>query len=199
MKKLMVFVFALIFLFTGTAYAGLVAHWAFDNMNNPVKDDWNGHDGVKHGATWGSNGVQGGAMSFDGSDDYISVPSHTDLDLDVYSLSAWVKPFQDTGGAILSHGEDDNDKMQYSLYASSALYIYSPPGSPYDMWSWYEDSSDYDYYLANSSPLTLDTWYFVAATRDSSGTFKLYINGQIEDSAFSTQNPSSADWDLTIG
>ena len=72
-----------------------VAYWSFDDSSDIGNDDsGNGHDGVKHGATWMSNGVKGGALDFDGVDDLFEVSDHPDLDMGSsqdFMISAWIK------------------------------------------------------------------------------------------------------------
>ena len=46
-----------------------------------------GHHGQVHGARYDTNGKWGGAMSFDGQDDYISTP---DISLREFPFAAWV-------------------------------------------------------------------------------------------------------------
>ena len=51
----------------------------------------NGNDGVLSGASW-TTGKYGGALSFDGVDDFVSVANSTSLDITGtrVTLSAWV-------------------------------------------------------------------------------------------------------------
>ena len=74
-----------------TLTEGLVGYWSFDDWANPGCDDsGNGHDGTVHGATWMA-GKFGGALSFDGADNYVSVPDEPALDiLEDITISAWV-------------------------------------------------------------------------------------------------------------
>lgn len=67
-----------------------VALWHFnEGSGNIVYDEsGNGNHGTIHGATW-TTGVFGSALSFDGSNDYVSIPN---LGLtSSFSLSVWVK------------------------------------------------------------------------------------------------------------
>jgi hypothetical protein len=86
---------ALILVYTpvgkATLTEGLVGYWSFDDWTNPGCDDsGNGNDGTVYGATW-TAGKFGGALSFDGVDDYVSAPDDTALDiLGDITISAWV-------------------------------------------------------------------------------------------------------------
>ena len=74
-----------------TLTEGLVGYWSFDDWANPARDDsGNGHDGTVHGATW-TTGKFGGALSFDGMRDYVTVPDDAALNiLGDLTISAWV-------------------------------------------------------------------------------------------------------------
>jgi hypothetical protein len=86
---------AVILLYTSIGKAtlteGLVGYWSFDDWANAGRDDsGNGHDGTVYGATWAA-GKFGGALSFDGADDYVSVPDDAALDvLGDITISAWI-------------------------------------------------------------------------------------------------------------
>jgi len=53
----------------------LLGHWSFDNQSDPFADDsGKGRNGTPYGGpTWTAQGKLGGAMSFDGTDDWIQV------------------------------------------------------------------------------------------------------------------------------
>jgi hypothetical protein len=74
-----------------TLTEGLVGYWSFDDWADPGRDDSdNGNDGTVYGAAW-TAGKFGGALSFDGVDDYVSVPDDAALDvLGDITISAWV-------------------------------------------------------------------------------------------------------------
>jgi hypothetical protein len=73
--------------------AGLVGEWLFtDNLNDT---SGNAFDGVATGATFGPDrfGVANGAAVFNGINQYISVPSESDLALTGdLTISAWINP-----------------------------------------------------------------------------------------------------------
>ena len=70
---------------------GLIAHYTFDG---DAKDQTaNGFDGVVHGAvlTTDKDGNTNSAYSFDGIDDYISIPHHSMLSPENFSISLWAE------------------------------------------------------------------------------------------------------------
>ena len=78
---------------TASLTSGLVAYWNFDEGSGTTVHDssGNGNEGMNNGATWVSDGVQGGALNFDGSNDYVDFSSPV-LSQPPYSVCAWVKP-----------------------------------------------------------------------------------------------------------
>jgi hypothetical protein len=70
----------------------LVAEWHFDEgSGNIVKDSsGNGNDGTIYGAAW-AQGKLGKALRFDGSNDYVSVSDHPNLEFSpCITVEAWV-------------------------------------------------------------------------------------------------------------
>ena len=95
---------------------GLVAYWKFDEGQGTVaRDSAGANDGeIQGGAKW-AKVIRGGALSFDGVDDFVRVPNDPSINFagDI-SLAAWVKikalPPAGNGyergiGNILAHGE----------------------------------------------------------------------------------------------
>ena len=81
-------------LFTGAANTDLVAHWTFDEGNGNVAQDStaNANNGTISEATW-TAGQIGGALEFDGINDYVGVPDDISLDFShSFSITAWLKP-----------------------------------------------------------------------------------------------------------
>ena len=72
-----------------------MAEWHFDEGVGSVLADssGNGNDGVIHGATW-VEGTYGGALSFDGVDDYVDVgrqPELINFGTEDFTVEAWEK------------------------------------------------------------------------------------------------------------
>ncbi len=76
-KKLMYLVsFVLVLSMAVNAPANLVAHWKFDDGSGATAQDssGNGYDGTLFGEPTWVSGQIGGALEFDGSDDYVELP-----------------------------------------------------------------------------------------------------------------------------
>lgn len=72
---------------------GLVLYYSFSTNTTPVPDDsGNNHTGTVSGATWVTNGITGGAYSFDGSNDKIDVSGwQPSTGAGSFSASLWFK------------------------------------------------------------------------------------------------------------
>jgi len=73
---------------------GLVGWWKFDEGSGTVAYDssGNGNDGtLTNGPTW-ATGKIGGALSFDGVDDYVGVATIQNVNGGGVTFSAWIKP-----------------------------------------------------------------------------------------------------------
>ncbi|HUS72789.1 MAG TPA: LamG domain-containing protein [Sedimentisphaerales bacterium] len=74
-----------------STHQSLVFYYSFyadEDPNTAVDVSGNNFNGQVHGAKYAKDKILGGAMSFDGDDDYISIP---DIYLDGFTIAAWVK------------------------------------------------------------------------------------------------------------
>jgi hypothetical protein len=149
---------------TATATAsGPVALWHFEERGGTTVGDSSGfsNNGVAQNGMGWTSGQVGGAGSFDGLDDQVSVPDSSSLSVTgpALTLEAWVRPTAVNGYRVLIHKE-----LQYSLaiyngqltYADSATWSYATLG----------------YY----GSIPMGTWSHVAVTFDGS-LLRYYING----------------------
>jgi len=92
LSYLVPYVLALSVALTGTTNAELVGWWRFDEGSGTVAHDTsgNGNDGTFNGDPQWVSGFIGGALEFDGVDDYIAIG---DLDLtESFTLIFWMRP-----------------------------------------------------------------------------------------------------------
>ena len=112
---------------------GLVAYYAFDG--DAHDQSGNGNDGIEHGDILYKQGVWGDAVSFDGSDDYIRVPSAATLNpSDQLSISFWINieevtnvwtPIIHKGGPHLT----DSKNREYSVWLQNTFsYLLASAG-----------------------------------------------------------------------
>ena len=126
MSKKMIYCTCLVFLLgltTGSAQAdltdGLVAYWPLNEGGGTTTADasGNGNDGALNAPTWDS-GKFGGALSFDGVDDFVDCGNSSTLDFGTgdFTISAWIKTTDRAGETIFGNGGDDGGGIRYRLY-----------------------------------------------------------------------------------
>jgi hypothetical protein len=100
--------------------AGLVAGWSFDEASGTLATDSSGNNntatlvnGVARGA-----GNYGGGLTFDGVNDYLSIPNSASLDISGtgLTLSMWIKPQALAGGDSVVLGKFWNATMTNPYY-----------------------------------------------------------------------------------
>ena len=151
---------------------GIVGLWHLDEGSGNITADssGNGNDGTLLPTglepTWVS-GMFGNALSFDGTDDYLQVPSSSSLNPATITVEAWFKATDITGQTYppIVKKADAN--------AGYALEIYHGD-SKLRFWV-YIDSVGWKSSPA-SGAISLDTWYHAVGTYDGSYV-RLYING----------------------
>jgi chitodextrinase len=153
------------------ATGGLVAAYSFDAGSGSTAADvsGNGNTGTIANAIWSTAGHAGAALSFNGSNAWVTVPDAPALDLTTgMTLEAWVKPTKlGAWRTALIKEAPSQSELTYGLYASTDT---GPPsgnvlvGSPPDT------------FLRGTSTPALNTWTHVSATYDGS-TLRVYVNG----------------------
>jgi hypothetical protein len=182
---------------------GLVAWWRFDEGTGTTTTDsaGGGHDGTllvdgegESGPTW-SPGIEGNAIIFDGTDDYVQVSDHVDLQSDAWSLDFWLnrsgagtnyprilhKRLLNDAGADLESGwqlvqlSDGSNEVNFAIRSDiETVGLYS------------QESFD------------TDTWYHVVATFDGEWA-RFYINGYLYGSFKMSSDFDASSSDFIIG
>jgi len=146
--------------------SGLIAYWEFDEGSGTTAYDSAGNnDGAIYGATW-TIGQVGGALSFDGVDDYVDCGNDESLDFtDAITIGAWVKrPNFDTGGVIAGKTNGNSVTAGYGLYS-------------------YPDGLLFSFYSGGwrrTTPrvtIPANQWHHVVGTFDGNNAY-LYVDGQ---------------------
>jgi Concanavalin A-like lectin/glucanases superfamily/Pectate lyase superfamily protein len=161
-----------------TFYPNPVANWTCDAGSGSSLADGSGYenDGTINGPSW-ATGIAGKGLSFDGTNDYVSVPDDDSLDItDAVTLSCWVKFTQLGTGRqkVVYKGNNTQTSVNYSLgkyeWANKAEFFFMAGGGTTTR-------------LISSTLLSTGHWYHLAATYDGA-TARLYING-VQDASTS--------------
>jgi concanavalin A-like lectin/glucanase superfamily protein len=154
----------------------LVGYWSFDDSTNVGNDDsGNSNNGINHGASWISDGVNEGALDFERDNaNYISFLSPV-LNTPPYTICAWVKPESlpiNDNWYIISNGAETSHSYGFVLYikdnsTSDPQWVFSAKGI--DM-------------VGNglSCPISSTEWTFLCGTWDGStdsNSIKFYVDG----------------------
>jgi len=175
---------------------GLVGYWSFDEGSGSMAYDasGNGNDGTLNWMTtntdaW-TDGKVGGALQFDGSDDYVEVPNNSSSIRD-YSEGVTVCLWFKANRVDVAQG-------QFGQNGPGYLNLYMPSGTGYTNLRWETDAGQNFYSNTRIYP---NTWYFACGVYDTSlpsNQAKLYTNGVLDKQATLTFTTTKTA-DITIG
>lgn len=177
-------------LWVGAAQAGepgLVGWWRFDESSGVMAADatGSGHDGtLRNGPRWAS-GVIGGALEFDGVDDYVDLPVGSIIAAaKSMTVMLWAKFDRESTGASQRIFDFGNSMTAYTsltprIWTDGQMkFALRPEGAPGE--------------AAVYGPTTLPAgWHHIAAVVNSSDmTMTLYLDGSVIGEAFTDYLPS---------
>ena len=180
-----------------TSGDNLVGYWSFNEGAGNIAHDasGNGNDGNLIGQPSWTNGMNGTALHFNGTADYVEIPDSNTLNNENFTIEAWIYLDQDvqrTQARIVS--KQQADPISYSLeifgngYGASSgnqLVFEIGTGSTYTE-------------LMSNTHLSNHTWYHVAATQNDTVS-SIYINGTLDRSGNTATQTTSNLGTLTIG
>jgi Concanavalin A-like lectin/glucanases superfamily/Calx-beta domain len=168
--------------------SGLVAAFSFDEGagTTALDDSGNGLNGAISGATW-STGRNGGALSFDGVDDWVTVDDHALLDVTRVTVSAWIRPSVRTPWMTVLMKETGTG-LAYALYANNDA---SRPAG--------EILVNGVIRIATGTAAVATTgWTHLAYTYDGAN-MRMYVNGVLVRTVARTGNITASTGPLRIG
>jgi hypothetical protein len=172
--------------------SGIVAYWKFDEGSGTTAYDSIGTaNGTIYGATW-TSGRAGGALNFDGLDDYVSLNTHDFINTsDSFSYSVWIKFNKDIGGTGSSGDPYEfSNMMIISIHDGPYLHL-GTSGRIVSVATLQPPAPDVIVKTAKYN-WTKDEWYHIAVTLDNS-KMKIYVNGNLENEVAGGLKRSSGD------
>ena len=175
----MVLAVGMVLALAGTAQAGLVAYWDFNEGSGTTAADFssNDNDGTLVGSpTWvagQSGGAGDSALEFDeGTTDGVQVSDHPSLDLgSSFTVGAWV--YDQGSGFSRMIDRDIGGTSNYGLYT----------GRNGDDRNGFFSSTDSEFDQRPGIMIPLDAWHHYAVTFDGSD-LRFYLDGSLQGSPF---------------
>ena len=170
----------------------LLLYLKFDELSGNIAADGSIYERagqLVNGPTW-DTGYSGGALNFDGTDDYIEIPGYKGVSgKSSRTCTAWIKTAV-APGEILTWGNTDLGRKWIIRVNETGTLRAEVQGG----------------YLYGTTPLTDDTWHHIGVVLDSDGTpdiseVLLYVDGQPETIVSVLDEPidTAADQDVAIG
>jgi hypothetical protein len=172
------------------APSGLVASYGFDEARGTTIADKSGkgNTGTVVGPLWTASGKQGSALTYDGSNDYVTIPDAASLDLTTgMTVEAWVRPT--AGGRAWRQAvlKETSGGLAYGLYAFDDAGL--PDGYL---------STGSEFGVPGPSALPLNAWSHIATTYDGTA-LRLYVNGKLAGQRSLTGSMTTSSRPLKIG
>ncbi len=166
-----------------------VAYYPFDA---DASDAVNDHDGELLGATHWRDGTGGGNFEFDGVDDAIKILHSPQLDLQTFTIAAWIKP-------QWSHDSSEPDRRRRQVIVSKggfSLGLEDTTRTGSDGRGSLSVISNGDERI--STILTQNRWHHVVAHYNGT-TLSLFVNGNPHSRGIPRDQPIIGEDDLWIG
>ncbi|HID56645.1 TPA: hypothetical protein EYP37_08960 [Candidatus Poribacteria bacterium] len=152
-------------------FAGeIVGAWVFDeDQGDKIKDiSGTGNDGIVHGAKWTKEGKFGGALEFDGDDDWVEVPNHESLQFPKgtdFTLACWIKITTPEPSPPMLIAKNYHTTSQ--MLPWYALYYANQNKSVDGSVSFFlRDKNSTNYHISSQSKIDDGDWHHVAGIRE---------------------------------
>ncbi|NIP24127.1 MAG: DUF1080 domain-containing protein [Phycisphaerae bacterium] len=169
---------------------GLIGHWTFDEGKGMIARDSSGRN--NHGTIMGSakwtKGRIGGALDFDGTDDFVSIPNEGDFDITgSITVTAWIRvnSFTRSWQAIVTKGD-----RAWRLHRANDTNSLG--------WACSDLSRQEVGDLYGKMAVNDDRWHHVAGVYDGTKTC-LFVDGTLDASEKTTRTISVNDYPVLIG
>jgi hypothetical protein len=168
------------------------------HLDDGTADDSSSYsnNGAVSGASWTTAGKVGGAMSFDGMNDYMTIPNSASLDISgatPYAISMWVR-----GLGSKDNLDDANQNVETLLSKQPIgscsggyffLYINNDSRLPQNRaieFAFSQGCSTESYILSTKKDWDPNKWYHIVGTWDGTtnqNSMKIYVNGDLDAQA----------------
>jgi hypothetical protein len=171
---------------------GLAGYWSLDEGSGGMAYDASGN--ANHGTTSGgpgwTTGKVGGALSFDGVDDYVDAGNDANLDITgAITVEAWINSaIGETGADYPLIAGKRTGFLGYGLHVQK----YTTPQF------WIGDGSDWVGASAGAV-VSPNQWYHLVGTYDGSNLIKIYVNGVLKNTGSQQSLASSGTKEFRIG
>jgi hypothetical protein len=169
----------------------LLAWWKLDEGMGSIVLDWSGHDNhgtLANGPVW-VEGIDGGALYFDGKDDYVDLGTPAELYIpDNYTYTAWFRVGQDING-------DSGPQYLLCIGSRSDLVfgVEDAVGVDGDLsLHYYDTAATFHAVGVGQTVWSSGDWHMVAGTKDSATGHKIYLDGELRNSDTNTNNDNYA-------
>jgi glucose/arabinose dehydrogenase/chitodextrinase len=161
---------------SNTQVAGLVAAYSFDEGTGAIANDSSSQGNTAtlvNGVAWVA-GQHGKAASFDGVNDYITIPNSTSTNIsgNALTLSMWINPQPIASGDSVLIGKFWNTTM------SSPYYQYGLELAGGNRTNFYVGTTSGPLVAAAGTTLPYNQWSYLAITFDGAQV-KTYVNGAL--------------------
>jgi len=189
--ELFSFVLVLSMALTGTTKAELVGWWRFDEGSGTVAYDssGNGNDGTFNGDPQWVVGYFGGALEFDGSDDWLDCGNDPSLDLTTWTITFWLKVNENKNyNGFIIKGNDAAENYEVLGFADGSFHfpIQHTDGSR-------------TYINTATGVIVPDEWAHFAYSYDAAQGRRFYKNGSLIFEDTESGIPQASTVSLAIG
>ncbi len=149
-----------------------VAYWTFDEGTGQTAYDYTGSNNGTLGASaspalddpqWSSSGRVGGALSFDGVNDYVNAGNGASLNVTTFTAEAWIKPDKVDQNDIVAKYDGGGLRSWFMMVVSGQLRGHVV-------------NTGSTVFTATGGTITVGNWYHVVQVF-SSPTITMYVNG----------------------
>ncbi|NOQ56290.1 MAG: hypothetical protein GQ477_05820, partial [Nanohaloarchaea archaeon] len=180
----------------------LIGWWRFNNESDFTDYSSYENDGSNSGSTYTESGKFGGAIEFDGSNDYVYSSDILNNYPDDFTVTAWIKintaPADASKYDVFSRWSGNNPFSGFVVYVGGT----STTCPTKFQIQYYENSASATDDFCSSTTWSIGTWYYLTYVHNSSGWSKFYIGGLLSGEESSTTTWSKLgtfDQPFTIG